>query len=96
MQGAGATHAWADIYLPGAGWIEFDPTNGLVAGENLIRVAVTRDPTQAVPIGGTFAGEGANFLGMEVDVTVSAEDRAARPASRFARKLLILRCFPSA
>src|SRR5262245_59749823 len=49
VQGAGATHAWAEIYLPGAGWVEFDPTNGLIAGENLIRVAVTRDPTQAVP-----------------------------------------------
>ena len=57
MQGAGATHAWAEIYLPGAGWVEFDPTNGLVAGENLIRVAVTRDPAQAVPIAGSFAGE---------------------------------------
>src|SRR3954469_13191489 len=76
MQGAGATHAWADIYLPGAGWVEFDPTNALVAGENLIRVAVTRDPSQAVPISGTFAGDGAKYLGMEVDVTVHAEDLA--------------------
>jgi len=73
VQGAGATHAWADIYLPGAGWIEFDPTNALVAGENLIRVAVTRDPAQAIPISGTFAGEGAAYRGMEVDVTVRAE-----------------------
>ena len=72
VQGAGATHAWAEIYLPGAGWVEFDPTNGLIAGENLIRVAVTRDPTQAVPIGGSYSGEGA-YLGMEVDVTVKAE-----------------------
>ena len=74
MQGAGATHAWAEIYLPGAGWVEFDPTNGLVAGENLIRVAVTRDPAQAVPIAGTFAGE-ADYLGMDVNVTVHAEGR---------------------
>jgi transglutaminase-like putative cysteine protease len=72
MQGAGATHAWAEVYLPGAGWVEFDPTNGLIAGENLIRVAVTRDPAQAVPIGGSFFGEG-KFVGMEVDVTVRAE-----------------------
>jgi transglutaminase-like putative cysteine protease len=76
VQGAGATHAWAEIYLPGAGWVEFDPTNGLIAGENLIRVAVTRDPSQAVPIGGTFAGpEDVTFTGMEVDVTVRAEER---------------------
>jgi transglutaminase-like putative cysteine protease len=81
VQGAGATHAWADIYLPGAGWVEFDPTNGLIAGENLIRVAVTRDPTQAVPISGSYAGEGASYLGMEVDVSVTAENqpRAAAP-----------------
>ena len=76
MQGAGATHAWAEVYLPGAGWVEFDPTNALVAGENLIRVAVTRDPAQAVPIGGTFAGpDGVKFLGMEVEVTVKEESR---------------------
>ena len=72
LQGAGATHAWAEIYLPGAGWIEFDPTNGLVAGENLIRVAVTRDPSQALPVSGSYAGEGAD-RGMEVAVTVKAE-----------------------
>jgi transglutaminase-like putative cysteine protease len=72
-QGAGATHAWAEIYLPGAGWIEFDPTNGLVAGENLIRIAVTRDPAQAAPIAGSYSGEGAAYLGMEVEVTVRAE-----------------------
>jgi transglutaminase-like putative cysteine protease len=72
VHGAGATHAWAEVYLPGAGWVEFDPTNGLIAGENLIRVAVTRDPAQAVPIGGSYFGE-ATYLGMEVDVAVRAE-----------------------
>jgi len=74
MQGAGATHAWAEIYLPGAGWVEYDPTNGLIAGENLIRVAVTRDPAQAIPIAGSFFGE-AKYLGMEVEVTVTAEQK---------------------
>jgi transglutaminase-like putative cysteine protease len=73
MQGAGATHAWADIYIPGAGWVEYDPTNGLIAGENLIRVAVTRDPSQAIPISGTFTGAGSEFLGITVDVTVSRQ-----------------------
>jgi transglutaminase-like putative cysteine protease len=74
VQGAGATHAWAEVYLPGAGWVEYDPTNGLIAGENLVRVAVTRDPAQAIPIAGTFFGD-AEFLGMEVVVTVSAEQK---------------------
>ena len=73
MQGTGATHAWADVYLPGAGWVEYDPTNGLIAGENLIRVAVTRDPSQAVPIAGTFTGTPADFLGFSVDVTVTRQ-----------------------
>jgi transglutaminase-like putative cysteine protease len=73
VQGAGATHAWVEIYLPGAGWVEFDPTNGSIAGENLIRIAVTRDPAQAVPVAGSYVGEGVAYLGMNVDVTVRAE-----------------------
>ncbi len=73
MQGAGSTHAWADVYLPGAGWVEYDPTNGLVAGENLIRVAVTGDPSQAIPISGSFGGTNSDFLGISVDVTVSMQ-----------------------
>jgi transglutaminase-like putative cysteine protease len=72
MQGSGATHAWADVYLPGAGWVEYDPTNGLIAGQNLIRIAVTRDPSQAIPISGTFDGTKGQFLGMTVTVTVHA------------------------
>ncbi len=76
MQGAGSTHAWADVYLPGAGWVEYDPTNGLVAGENLIRVAVTGDPSQAIPISGSFGGTNSDFLGIAIDVTVTAEQTA--------------------
>jgi hypothetical protein len=45
----------------------------VIAGENLIRVAVTRDPSQAIPIAGSFTGAGSDFLGMTVDVTVSAQ-----------------------
>jgi transglutaminase-like putative cysteine protease len=68
--GAGTTHAWADIYLPGAGWIAYDPTNGTIGGGDLIRVAVTRDISQAVPIAGSFIGAPADYLGMAVDVSV--------------------------
>jgi transglutaminase-like putative cysteine protease len=75
VQGAGATHAWAEAYLPGAGWIEYDPTNGIIAGESLIRVAVTRDAAQAIPVAGTFDGEASDYLGMQVEVVVSAEAR---------------------
>ena len=66
----GATHAWVQIYLPGSGWIEFDPTNAIVGNRDLIRVAVARDPAQAVPIAGTWTGAPADFLGMAVEVSV--------------------------
>ncbi|MEX2617832.1 MAG: transglutaminase family protein [Alphaproteobacteria bacterium] len=72
MVGAGATHAWMQVYLPGAGWQEFDPTNGIIGGANLIPVAVVREPGQAVPVQGTFDGTQTDFLNMEVDVRVTA------------------------
>jgi len=70
--GGGVTHAWAQIYLPGAGWVPFDPTNGIVSDRNLIRVAVTRDPSQAVPLKGSYLGEPDDFLGMDVKVEIRA------------------------
>jgi transglutaminase-like putative cysteine protease len=73
LVGGGETHAWVQIYLPGAGWVEFDPTNGLIGGENLIRVAVARDPSQAIPLSGTFTGATNAFLGLTVAVEVRAE-----------------------
>jgi transglutaminase-like putative cysteine protease len=75
VKGTGATHAWAEVYLPGAGWVEYDPTNGVIAGENLIRVAVARDASQAVPIAGTFDGGPSDYGGLQVVVEVSAEER---------------------
>src|SRR6266540_2333611 len=82
VTGAGTTHAWADIYLPGAGWIAYDPTNGTIGGGDLIRVAVTRDISQAVPIAGSFIGTPNDYLGMTVDVSLVSENRCARMASR--------------
>jgi transglutaminase-like putative cysteine protease len=71
--GGGATHAWLRVYLPGAGWVEFDPTNGIVGSHDLIRVAVVRDPRQAVPVSGSWTGFPSDSLGMTVEVEVTAE-----------------------
>jgi transglutaminase-like putative cysteine protease len=75
--GAGSTHAWADIYLPGAGWTAYDPTNGTINGGDLIRVAVTRDISQAVPVAGSYVGAPSDYLGMNVDVAVISQRRGA-------------------
>lgn len=68
----GATHAWVDIYLPGAGWVAFDPTRGGYGGANLIPVAVARGIADLPPISGSFTGTAADYIGMQVGVTVSA------------------------
>jgi transglutaminase-like putative cysteine protease len=68
--GAGATHAWLQAYLPGAGWVTFDPTNNLLGGNQLIRVGVARDPSQASPISGNWFGAANAFLGMTATVQV--------------------------
>jgi transglutaminase-like putative cysteine protease len=69
---AGTTHAWAEIFVPGAGWITFDPTNGGVGGFNLIPVAVARDIRQAMPVVGSFVGASDAFEGMTVEVRVTS------------------------
>ena len=71
LVGGGEMHAWLHVYLPGAGWVAYDPTNGRVGGENLIRVAVARDPSQAVPMAGSFEGTLEDFIEMDVDVVVT-------------------------
>ena len=72
--GAGYTHAWLQAYLPGAGWVPFDPTNNLLGSSQLIRVGVARHPSQAAPISGSWFGESGDYVGMTVTVTVQKRD----------------------
>lgn len=74
--GSGSTHAWVEIYVPGAGWIAFDPTNRSVGSHNLIPVAVGRDIHQVVPVSGSFSGErhALSYLGVEVSVRPKIHD----------------------
>ncbi|WP_278393033.1 transglutaminase family protein [Sphingobium yanoikuyae] len=69
---AGSTHAWAEVYLPAAGWIAFDPTHRRVGSANLIPVAVGRCNAQIMPVIGGYAGAAEDFSGMEVRVIVEA------------------------
>jgi transglutaminase-like putative cysteine protease len=78
--GGGSTHAWVRVYLPGAGWVEFDPTNGIVGNRDLIRVAVARDPRHAVPLSGTYTGFPSDAAGMTVEVSVTAAEPRTAPA----------------
>ena len=69
VRGAGATHAWCEVFLPELGWTEFDPTNALAESPDLIPVAVTRTPTEAAPVSGAIYGDGGQAtLTVHVDV----------------------------
>lgn len=71
LAGGGATHAWLQAFLPGAGWIDFDPTNSIIGNRNLIRVAVAWAPENVLPLWGTYSGPAEAFLEMDVSVQVS-------------------------
>jgi len=76
MRGAGATHAWCEVFLPDLGWIELDPTNGLAESPDLIPIAVARTPEEAAPISGSVIG-GGSFSHMDVHVDVRPTQLAA-------------------
>jgi transglutaminase-like putative cysteine protease len=86
--GRGNTHAWCQIYLPGPGWVDFDPSNGIVGNRDLIRVAVVRDPRQAIPLYGTWTGFPTDYLGMNVHVAVKSDaTETAKTTSDFAPRM---------
>jgi len=73
--GHASTHAWAEVYLPGAGWKGFDPTSGSMTGSQHVAVAVSRHPEAATPIAGSFIGVSSDFRGIEVDVKLEQLDK---------------------
>jgi transglutaminase-like putative cysteine protease len=77
----GATHAWTEIYIPGAGWKGFDPTGGVLAADLHIRSAVARLPAQAAPITGSFIGPQQAFLSMDVSVAVQLTNQPSNEKS---------------
>ena len=68
----GNTHAWAQVFVPGPGWVDFDPSSGTVGNQNLVRVAVVDDPREAIPLQGSWFGRSADHLAMKVAVKVAA------------------------
>jgi transglutaminase-like putative cysteine protease len=75
-----ATHAWAELYLPGAGWKGFDPTCGILAADYHVRVATARTPEQAVPVMGSFVGDASDYQ----DMLVNVEARELQPPGKAA------------
>jgi transglutaminase-like putative cysteine protease len=79
----GNTHAWVQVYVPGPGWVDFDPSSGMVGNQNLVRVAVVGEPRDAIPLLGTWIGAASDHLAMKVAVKViAAADASARRGSR--------------
>lgn len=78
VRGAGATHAWCEVFLPELGWTELDPTNGLAESADLIPVAIARTPAEATPISGAIYGDpGQTHLSVHVDVRPADSLQAA-------------------
>lgn len=86
-RGGGNTHAWVRIFIPGSGWVEFDPTNGIIGTRGLIRVAVARDPYQAVPLSGAYIGFPNSATGMDVSVDIAVHPATEATSSPTAATL---------
>ena len=68
----GNTHAWVQVRVPGPGWVDFDPSSGMIGNQNLVRVAAVREPREAIPLQGTWIGNASDHVTMKVAVKVTA------------------------
>ncbi len=71
-KGGGATHGWVQVYLPDCGWFSVDPTNNLIGGKDLIRIAFGREASEVTPLSGAWFGDPGDYVGMSVAVSVVA------------------------
>lgn len=71
--GADASHAWFEVFCPGIGWVDFDPTNNLMPGEEHITVACGRDFSDVSPVSGIITGGGSHEVKVSVDVAPLGE-----------------------
>ena len=83
----GNTHAWVQAYVPGPGWVDFDPSSGAVGNKDLVRVAVVHDPVHAIPLQGSWFGAKSDHIAMDVAVRVTARPElpGAAPGGRLTR-----------
>lgn len=85
MRGEGATHAWAEVYLPDFGWLGIDPTNNCIANETHVRLAVGRNFSDCSPVKGVYKGSSGHLL--EVKVSVEYRDQPSAPATNESEEL---------
>jgi transglutaminase-like putative cysteine protease len=72
----GNTHAWVQVYVPGPGWVDFDPSGGVVGNQRHVRVAVVPHPREAIPLQGTWFGNASDHRAMNVAVKVKVAANA--------------------
>jgi transglutaminase-like putative cysteine protease len=84
---AEATHAWVETFVPGSGWVGFDPTNNVLAGERHIRVAIGRDYNDVPPVRGVFKGPANSELAVAVSVTPAQAPRRREDFLRVVRPM---------
>jgi transglutaminase-like putative cysteine protease len=79
LRGEGATHAWAEAYIPDYGWLGIDPTNNCIANETHIRLAVGRNFSDCSPVKGVYKGAS----GHKLEVAVSVDDDNTMPPAEY-------------